>query len=263
MESETTLLLHKVEFKRIILHMWGEVITTKKTMPQLEFWNEMTGQRTLPQHVEWDGNRFYLRMNVLSVNHEEPMENGNYYLAAYEGKKRLADATFAKDYAPEVNEERDNPLNVVIYRNAGHYFRGYSDVDLDTGAYYLQVRVAIPKPRVFFVKKAFIKFKNNLRHNLWEITHWCSLRVFAHYSKHAKYKGDRILFASGSRAEIGGNEQFVYVVDSENLAHRVVIETGLNNAGSTEVTGGLKGGETLVTSGQAYLTEGCTVRVVG
>ena len=60
-----------------------------------------------------------------------------------------------------------------------------------------------------------------------------------------------------------GNEQFVYVVDSENLAHRVVIETGLNNAGSTEVTGGLKGGETLVTSGQAYLTEGCTVRVVG
>ena len=42
-----------------------------------------------------------------------------------------------------------------------------------------------------------------------------------------------------------------------------VIETGLNNAGSTEVTGGLKGGETLVTSGQAYLTEGCTVRVVG
>ena len=210
MESETTLLLHKVEFKRIILHMWGEVITTKKTMPQLEFWNEMTGQRTLPQHVEWDGNRFYLRMNVLSVNHEEPMENGNYYLAAYEGKKRLADATFAKDYAPEVNEERDNPLNVVIYRNAGHYFRGYSDVDLDTGAYYLQVRVAIPKPRVFFVKKAFIKFKNNLRHNLWEITHWFSLRVFAHYRKHAKYKGDRILFASGSRAEIGGNEQFVY-----------------------------------------------------
>ena len=58
MESETTLLLHKVEFKRIILHMWGEVITTKKTLPQLEFWNEMTGQRTLPQHVEWDGNRF-------------------------------------------------------------------------------------------------------------------------------------------------------------------------------------------------------------
>lgn len=210
MESEVTILIHKVEFKRIILHMWGEVITTKKTMPKLEFWNEMTGRRTVPQHLDWDDNRFYLRMNVLSVNHESPMEEGNYYLTAYEGKKRLADAKFAADYDPKLDTERDNPLNVMIYRNAGHYFKGFSGVDLDTGAYFLQVRVAIPKPRVFFVKKSIEKFKNNLRHNLWEITHWYSLKVFAHYRKHAKYKGDKILFASGSRAEIGGNEQFVY-----------------------------------------------------
>ena len=210
MESETTILLHKVEFKRIILHMWGEVVTTKKKMPQLEFWNEMNGQRTVPQHVDWDGNHFYLRMNVLSVNEEAPMLPGNYYLTAYDGTKRLADARFAQDYEPELSTERINPLNVVINRNGSHYFRGYSDVDLDTGAYYLRVRVAIPKPRVFFVKKAINKFKNNFRHNMWEITHWFSLQVFAHYRKHAKYKGDKILFASGSRAEIGGNEQFVY-----------------------------------------------------
>lgn len=210
MESEIKILLHKVEFKRIILHMWGEVVTKEKKMPQLEFWNEMTGQRILPQHLDWDGNQFHLTMNVLSVNHEQPMEAGNYYLTAYKGSKRLGDAVFAADYEPELDTERDNPLNVVIYRNSGHYFRGYSGVDLDTGAYYLQVRVAIPKPRVFFIKKAFNKFKNNLKHNLWEITHWFSLQVFAHYRKHAKYKGNKILFASGSRAEIGGNEQFVY-----------------------------------------------------
>lgn len=190
--------------------MWGEVVTTEKKMPQLEFWNEMTGQRILPQHLDWDGNQFHLTMNVLSVNHEEPMEAGNYYLTAYKGSKRLADAVFAADYEPELDTERENPLNMVIYRNSGHYFRGYSGVDLDTGAYYLQVKVAIPKPRVFFIKKAFYKFKNNLKHNLWEITHWFSLQVFAHYRKHAKYKGNKILFASGSRAEIGGNEQFVY-----------------------------------------------------
>lgn len=210
METETTILLHKVEFKRIILHMWGEVLPAGNTMPQLEFWNEMTGARTLPQHLDWEGNRFHLTMNVLSVNNEAPMEPGNYYLTAYKGKKRLADATFAPDYQPEQNMERDNPLNMVIYRNSGHYFRGYSGTDLDTGAYFLQVRVAIPKPRVFFIKKSFIKFKNNLKHNLWEITHWFSLQVFAHYRKHAKYEGNKILFTSGSRAEISGNEQFVY-----------------------------------------------------
>ncbi len=210
MEAETKILLHKVEFKRIILHMWGEVVTTKKTMPQLEFWNEATGKFTIPQHVEWEGNHFYLRMNVLSVNDEAPLENGSYYLAAVDGSKRLADATFAPDFEPEFNTERENPLNVVINRNSSHYFRGYSGIDLDTGAYYLRVRIAMPKPRVFFIKKSFIKFRNNLKHNLWEITHWFSLQVFAHYKKHAKYDGTRILFASGSRAEIGGNEKYVY-----------------------------------------------------
>ena len=74
MESEITILLHKVEFRRIILHMWGEVVTTQKSMPQLEFWNEMDGQLTLPQHLDWDGNQFHLTMNVLSVNNEEPTQ---------------------------------------------------------------------------------------------------------------------------------------------------------------------------------------------
>lgn len=211
METETTILLHKVEFKRIILHMWGEVTGADGKLPlKLEFWNELTGQRMLPQHVEWEGSRFYLRTNVLSMNHEAPIESGNYYLTAYAGKRRYKDAVFAPDYEPVLDTERENPLNVVIFRNGGHYFRGYSDMDLDTGAYYLRVRVAMPKPAVFFVKKSLDKFKNNLRHNLWEITHWFSLRVFEHYKKHAKYDGTKLLFASGSRAEIGGNEQFVY-----------------------------------------------------
>ena len=80
METETTILLHRVEFKRIIFHMWGEVSRTGKKKPQLEFWNEMTGERTKPQHLEWDGDQFHLSMNVLSVNNEAPMEAGIYYL---------------------------------------------------------------------------------------------------------------------------------------------------------------------------------------
>lgn len=210
MESEITILLHKVEFRRIILHMWGEAVTTQKSMPQLEFWNEMDGQLTLPQHLDWDGNQFHLTMNVLSVNNEEPMDSGNYYLIAYDQNQRRVDAVPAPDYELMLDTERDNPLNLVINRSSGHYFRGYSKLDLDTGAYFLQVRLAMPKPRVFFVKKAFEKFKKNLRHNLWEITRWISFEVFAHYKKHAKYRGNQILFASGSRAQIGGNEQFVY-----------------------------------------------------
>ena len=63
--------------------------------------------------------------------------------------------------------------------------------------------------------------------------------------------------------QTGMDGQYVYTLDSENLAHRVLVETGLVGDGVTEVTSGLYGGETLVTVGQFYLSEGATARVVG
>ncbi|MDD6037335.1 MAG: CDP-glycerol glycerophosphotransferase family protein [bacterium] len=210
MAINATINITDIACKRIILHLWGEVLTDAKKMPAINFWNEMTNETISPQHIEWDGNRFHLWMNVLSVNNEAPLLGGSYYLVAYDGKKRICDAQFAPGYEPEFNNEKESLYNIVINRGAGHYFRGYSGKDLDTGAFYFQVNVAIPGPRVFFIKKSFNKFKNNLRHNLWEITHWFSIRVFEHYKKHAKYEGNRILFTSGSRAEISGNEEFVY-----------------------------------------------------
>ena len=59
-----------------------------------------------------------------------------------------------------------------------------------------------------------------------------------------------------------GEEQYVFVIEGEN-AKRVVVETGLISADQTEITSGLTGGETLVTRGQSYLTDGSLVRVVG
>ena len=59
-----------------------------------------------------------------------------------------------------------------------------------------------------------------------------------------------------------GKEKYVFVVEGEN-AHRVVVGTGLVGEELTEITSGLTGGETLVTKGQSYLTEGSHVRVVG
>ncbi len=59
-----------------------------------------------------------------------------------------------------------------------------------------------------------------------------------------------------------GEEQYVFILEGDN-AKRVVVETGLVSADMTEITAGLSGGETLVTKGQSYLTEGSLVRVVG
>lgn len=55
--------------------------------------------------------------------------------------------------------------------------------------------------------------------------------------------------------------QYVFVVE-DNTARYVEIGTGLTGSGVTEVTSGLKGGEQLVTVGQAYLSDGDAVRIV-
>ena len=59
-----------------------------------------------------------------------------------------------------------------------------------------------------------------------------------------------------------GEEQYVFVVDGD-MAKRVVVSTGLVGDGVTEITSGLSGGETLVTKGQSYLSDGSIVRIVG
>lgn len=62
--------------------------------------------------------------------------------------------------------------------------------------------------------------------------------------------------------QTGTDGQYVYTVDGNDVAHRVNVETGLVGNGVTEITAGLTGGETLVTVGQFYLSDGETVRIV-
>ena len=62
--------------------------------------------------------------------------------------------------------------------------------------------------------------------------------------------------------QTGVDGSYVYTLDSENIAHRVTVETGLVGDGVTEITAGLSGGEALVTVGQFYLSEGSLARVV-
>ena len=56
--------------------------------------------------------------------------------------------------------------------------------------------------------------------------------------------------------------QYVFVVE-DGAAKYVEVTTGLTGSGVTEVTSGLKGGDRLVTVGQAYLADGDPVRIVG
>lgn len=55
-------------------------------------------------------------------------------------------------------------------------------------------------------------------------------------------------------------QQYVYIVDGDT-AYRMTVTTGLVGETQTEITTGLHGGESLVTRGQSYLSDGAPVRV--
>lgn len=57
------------------------------------------------------------------------------------------------------------------------------------------------------------------------------------------------------------DEKYVYVIDGDK-AKKVTIETGLTDGREIEVTSGLNVGDEVIVSGQSYITDGDTIKVV-
>jgi HlyD family secretion protein len=58
------------------------------------------------------------------------------------------------------------------------------------------------------------------------------------------------------------DEKYVFVVDENNIAHKTLVETGLKNDESIEITSGVNMGDLVVISGQDFLSDGSTVNIV-
>lgn len=131
-------------------------------------------------------------------------------------KRRLTveyPAYIAPEAVGELSTEAANPWNYKLSRGANNHFFMVSHQDMDTAEYYFAVDYKPPKPpmtpkeqrqkRRQDRKKNFVKKINAFKNSAFQ---W----VFNYGVKHAKHEGNIILFASGSRAEIGGNEEFIY-----------------------------------------------------
>lgn len=87
-----------------------------------------------------------------------------------------------------------------------------------------------------------------------------SVGMFATVSFYTDTRTDTVLVPTEAILT-DGQEKYVFIVRN-GCAYRVKVTTGLTGAEETEITSGLKGGESLVTVGQSYLTDGALVRVV-
>lgn len=58
------------------------------------------------------------------------------------------------------------------------------------------------------------------------------------------------------------DEKYVFTVDSSNIAHKVVVETGIENDTDIEIVSGLNSSDIVVVKGQDYLSDGSLVNIV-
>ena len=247
--------LTRVEFKRIILHIEGDLIGFEpEDLTDLTA-RFITQDRSLSfpaQSFELSGRHFHLWVNMMSANKEMPIETGNYILKIFKKYKGMnepqisSDATdyvlsgntllkntYDKDgrclskqvltheYSCIISDKveavedytKDNPMNFKIRRGAENLFYAESKSDLDSLEYYLAVTYKEPKPSQTLpkrLKKMLSNRKKLIVRDLYGLKKWGFRRVFNLFTHFAKKNGDIILFASGSRAEIGGNEKVIY-----------------------------------------------------
>ena len=247
--------LTRVEFKRIILHIEGDLIGFEpEDLTDLTA-RFITQDRSLSfpaQSFELSGRHFHLWVNMMSANKEMPIETGDYILKIfkkYKGMNKPQVSSDATDYVLSGNtllkntydkdgrclskqvltheysciisdkveaiedDTKDNPMNFKIRRGVENLFYAESKSDLDSLEYYLAVTYKEPKPSQTLpkrLKKMLENRKKLIVRDLYGLKIWGFRRVFNLFTHFAKKNGDIILFASGSRAEIGGNEKVIY-----------------------------------------------------
>ena len=98
--------------------------------------------------------------------------------------------------------------------------------------------------------------------NLPEDVETTSLGMFAEVTFRTNRKENAIVIPTQSILT-DGESQYVFVTEDEKTAKKVEIKTGLVGKDTTEVTSGLKEGDSLVVKGQSYLTDTASLRIVG
>ena len=96
--------LTRVEFKRVILHIEGELVGFEKDELENLSARFVTHDRTCmfpAQHFEVSGTHFHLTVNIMSANNEAPIATGEYALkifTKYKGMNKPQISTDTVDY---------------------------------------------------------------------------------------------------------------------------------------------------------------------
>lgn len=180
-----------------------------------------TGEYFLVIFEIYDGHKKEVSFKPSKTNNNVK-RSGTVYNIKYDGsgravgKKRLTEEypCFIDGAMDGVCDSReDNPRNFKHMNSPSNLFYAESRIDLDTCEYYLAVEYKVPDPPPALngrIKKYWAERVRFFKRDWNAFALWGVKKLFALFAKFAKKKGNVILFASGSRSKIGGNEEFIY-----------------------------------------------------
>lgn len=200
-------LINNVSVKRVIVSVEG-IMSDNINIKNFILHDYISNEKLTNLSIERDGTQFKVSFNIMALNNERPIETGDWYLIAVDKKEKHYECKIDKKLIPDLMQEtyeRTNEYNVYYRQTHSQYFCE-SKVDVDNDTLYFKIlykkKEGLTRPSVL-IKTFYRKVMSVIRK-------WIFIQVFNFFKLFNNPQGNRMLFTSSSRAEIGGNQEFVY-----------------------------------------------------
>jgi len=240
MEEHSGIIVDDLHFARVLLHVSGHITEDVGELSKASIYiRDSYHGKLKPSHLDFDrkNRKFHIVYHILGANNSYPIETGDYYLRLKnKGEKYYSflDAHLRnceKDgrlmYIPTEEEKESGDFDAKPYRftfsrnTAKHgkeIFNMFAMMDLDEDTLYFRV---FYQPQledmgiIYNAKQRFKTWKENTRKAFNPFKENLLIKKFNKYEEKRKAKRaagakPTILFASGSRASLSGNEEFIY-----------------------------------------------------
>jgi CDP-ribitol ribitolphosphotransferase len=206
MRNTQNIIIKDLSINRIVVRIDGEsLIPLKKLVLKDSITNTVLDLHS----VKWEGSAFHLSFNLMSLNHEHPIESGDWYLIGIDKNNKNHECYPVEELIKGMKERTfniSNKYNAYFDKSQKNYYYAESKIDEDNQSYFLKIEYAVPSQPLTFMQKRKKAYKKHM-HNL---SVWGFVKTFNFFKKFNKPNGNRLLFTSSSRSEIGGNQLYVY-----------------------------------------------------
>ena len=240
MEEHSGIIVDDLHFARVLLHVSGHITEDVGELSKASIYiRDSYHGKLKPSHLDFDrkNRKFHIVYHILGANNSYPIETGDYYLRLKnKGEKyysyldvhlRNCEKDGRLMYIPTEEEKESGDFDAKPYRftfsrnTAKHgkeIFNMFAMMDLDEDTLYFRV---FYQPQledmgiIYNAKQRFKTWKENTRKAFNPFKENLLIKKFNKYEEKRKAKRaagakPTILFASGSRASLSGNEEFIY-----------------------------------------------------